>query len=369
MKRLVVIAALVSVAAVVPSASARPARSQAGVGTAIASEIAKEGVKAGIAHFAPDLVKYTDPTAHGIAEIQAKLDELDRKMTQLIDHQQALEEHLNCVIQKSDVLAPVTQARSDLETMLSASRAADPAEVFGRLYNRYEAMKGAQAHIHASLLGSDGLIQACARHIETGMKPYLTSTLATHVREFYGTYHAAEVALLVVRTNLIALHPTAFPADEAEAIAKQLQSAATVEERWIKPAFPNTMSYDKDHKWLWWTSLIPHADAALRGQLQSQGWRVTGRSTTPTCSAILSLLQRGGHTGPAGIQWLGQENVLPIATGYFISCYDDHDHLHDFDLATGTHHYAGNVSRNPPSFAARPNDGLVDIARFSYLNG
>lgn len=356
----------------VPSASARPERShaaQGGVGTAVAAEIAKAGIKAGIAHFAPDLVRYSDPVAYGLAQIQAQLEEIDRKITQLIDHQEALEEHLNCVVQRSQLTAVVSRAQEDLRTLTNAyslGSTSARAEVLTRLYGHYDQMAADQRHIHNALVGADGLIRACARHIETGMKPFLTSLLAPDVRNFYAQYHGAATALLVLRANYMALHQPLFGPTAAEDLAKEIETWTTQEEGWIKPAFPDTMSYDKDSHDLWRVTTIPHADAALRGELRANSWHVTGFDTTPTCSAIEAFIRKSGTSGRAALTWLAERNIIGVR-GDFVGCYDDADHLHDYNLVTSTYYYAGNVSRYPPGLAVRQNNGLEDISKYSYL--
>ncbi len=127
-----------------------------------------------MAQWAPDLTKYVDPTGHVLAQIQAQLEEINRKLSELLDQQQAAEQHLNCVAQRV-ALDPVL---SRTETWFSAQRGAarieklsDRGTVFERLYSRYDSMVADQNHLYRALTGSDGLIRACAKHIETGMKP------------------------------------------------------------------------------------------------------------------------------------------------------------------------------------------------------
>ena len=125
------------------------------------------------------------------------------------------------------------------------------------------------------------------------------------------------------------------------------------------------MSYDTKSGWLWRTTIANQGDHATISALAAGGWHVTGRSTIPTCSAVLAFLHQSGHTGHAAINRLATLNVLHLPSTR-ITCYDDNDHLQEFDLVTGTYYYAGNIAPTAPSVAARPNNGLVDIAKHSY---
>jgi hypothetical protein len=380
--RRTVCCALFAAALVVPSAvaapqlqGARPARKARtasiaeGVATAIAAEIVKSGIKAAVAQWAPDLTKYVDPVAHGLAQIEAKLEEIDRKLTQLIDEQQALEQHLNCVVQRTALDHSLSEARAWFARLRGTARTTDLAErekVFERLFAQYDAMVADQDHLHQALIGSDGLIRACAKHIQSGMRPYLSAQLAIDVNNFYDVYRTAATELLILRSNMIAFHPGQFGPTEAQETATHLEGWWKAEASWIKPSFPPAFSYDTTSGWLWQYTTVPYWNISLRGQLEAVGWRITGYSTTPTCSAVEAFVKQSGRTGSAALAYLHKLYVISIPPGDSILCYDDSDRIHDFNLATFHYTYAGNYTSNQPSVAAKPNNGSVNISSYSY---
>jgi hypothetical protein len=365
----------------IPAAAAGPVRAHesaraqddiaTGVATSIAAEIAKAGIKAAVAQWAPDLTKYVDPTAHGLAQIQEQLAALDRKVSELVSHQDAMEQHLNCVIQRSSVASILSFARTWFERLKNAANLPDlsaRATVMERLYGQYDTMTAYQDHLHYALV-NDGLITACAKHIESGMRPYLSARLAYEVRAFYSVYQGAASMLLVLRADMMALHPEQFAADEASSAAKTVEGWWAGEQRYIKPFFPGDMSYDTRSGWLWRYMTVGWSDAALRQTLQSQGWHVTGHATTPTCSAVEAFIKASGRTGSDALNYLRQMNVLHIPNPEKILCYDDHDRIHDFSLVNYSYAYAGDVQSHEPSVAAKPNNGTVNVSTYSYLLG
>jgi hypothetical protein len=355
-----------------PDPVARQASIAEGVATAIAAEIVKAGVKAAVAQWAPDLTKYVDSTGHSLAQIQAQLEEISRKLSELLDQQQAAEQHLNCVAQRVALDPVLSRTEAWFGALRGAARIttlSDRDEVFKRLYSQYDAMVSDQNHLHRALAGSDGLIRACAKHIETGMKPYLSAALARDVDSFYGVYRTAASELLILRANMIALHEGHFPSSEAKDVAAQLESRWRTERSWIKPAFPSSMSYDVRSGWLWRYTTIARSDSSLIAQLERSDWHVTGRSTIPTCSAVAAYVKASGRSGAAALNYVRQLQVLNIPAGDTILCYDDHDKLRDYNLARDFETYAGDYISNKPSVAARPNDGLVNVGDYSYLSG
>jgi hypothetical protein len=369
---LVLFLATLACVAVLPSASARQQRAQGDPGSAVVAQVAQAGVNAAIAQWAPDLAKHVDPNGAALAQISAQLQEIDRKLAQLIDHQAALGAKLSCEVQRVALSKTLSEVKAWYARLLEAGQLADPAArvaVLEALYSQYSAMLADQDHIHRLL--HDGLIRACAQHIELSERPYLSAALAYNVHDFYAVYHTAAVELLVVRANMIALHPAHFAPTAAQAAAKSLETAWTGEASLIKPHFPGSMSYDTDTKALWRFQAIPWNDAAQRATLAAQGWHVTGHSTTPTCSAVEAFVRKSGYTGTNALHRLTQLNVLAVPTSGptadKILCYDDHDRLHEFSLATYSYSYAGDIQSHAPSVAARQNDGMVDISAFSYV--
>jgi len=343
-----------------------------GVVTAVAAEVVKSGIKAAVAQWAPDLTKYVDPTGHALAQIQVQLEEISRRLSELLDQQQAAEQHLNCVTQRVALDPVLSRTEAWFSTLRKAARISEPsarAEVFARMYSQYDSMVSDQNHLHRALNGADGLIRACAKHIETGMKPYLSAALSRDVNDFYAVYHTAAGELLILRANMMALYPGHFPTTDAKDAALELETRWRVEREWIKPAFPASMSYDIKSGWLWRYTTITWSNKSLMTQLERDGWRVTGRSTTPSCSAVAAFVKATGRTGATALNYVKQLRVLDIPSGDTILCYDDHDKLRNYDLVRYYETYAGDVTSHWPSVAARPNDGLVNISDYSYLNG
>lgn len=343
-----------------------------GVVTAIAAEIVKAGIKAAVAQWAPDLTKHVDPTGYALAQIQAQLEEINRKLSELLDQQQAAEQHLNCVSQRVALDPVLSHTEAWFSALRGASRINQPSDrekVFERLYSQYDSMVSDQNHLHRALAGSDGLIRACAKHIETGLKPYLSAALGRDVDNFYAVYHTAAAELLILRANMIALHQGHFPAAEAKDAAVQLDSRWRTERSWIKPAFPSYWSYDTRNGWLWDNSTLAWTKKEFMERLEKGGWHVTGRSTTPTCSAVAAYVKASGRTGTAALSYVRHLKVLDIPAGDTILCYDDHDKLRDYNLAKDQESYAGDYTSHNPSVVARPNDGFVNISDYSYLNG
>ncbi len=113
---------------VVPSASARTAQSQSTVAGSVATELAKAGAQAAIAHFAPDLVKYTDPTAAGLAQIRDQLAALDQKLTELKSYQETVATRLDCVIQRTPLNEILASADEHLRALVDIGRMTDQAQ-------------------------------------------------------------------------------------------------------------------------------------------------------------------------------------------------------------------------------------------------
>jgi hypothetical protein len=358
--------------AATPAPTARQSSIAEGVATGLALEIVKAGIKAAVAKWAPDLTKYVDPVGAGLAQIQAQLAEIERRLTELVDKQDALEQHLNCVTQRVALEHVLSDAESWFSTLRGAANIPQPSAreaAFARLFNNYEAMVSDQKHLHRALIGSDGVIRACAKHIETGLKPYLSAALADDVENFYSVYRTAAAELLIVRVNMMALHTEQFSDADAKNAAVEVDDGWKSERSLIKPRFPTSMSYDSSNGWLWRFTTIPWWDNSSMTRLGNEGWHVTGRSTIPTCSGVEAFVKRSKRSGSAALVYLRELNVINIPSGDTILCYDDSDRLHDFNLVAYSYRYAGNDTSHQPSVAARPNDGLVDISAYSYLNG
>lgn len=383
--RIVLCSALIAIVAAAPTAAtarttqvARGQHAQAsqgigeGVATAIAAEIVKAGVKAAIAEWAPDLTKYVDPTAYGIAQIQAKLEEISGKLTQLINAQDALGAKLSCELQQASVSRDLADIKAWYHAMVQARyssfdvRKAD----LETLYSHRFSMHSVQIHLHDALVGNGvpSLLRACGKNVEKAMYPYMSAFLGHEMHRLYSIYHVASAELLVVRVNMMALHPQP---DQAESAARQLETYWAEEQtaHFIKPVFPLLDSYDKRTDTLYRVNVIPSGDVTERKNLQANGWYVTGHNGIPTCSAIAHFTtakRDEGYIGWASINYLREIHVLNLWGGHLILCYDDNDHLQDFSLATYTYYYAGNIQSYQPSIAAKANNGYYDISNYGY---
>jgi hypothetical protein len=353
----------------VPTASAA---SQGGVATAIAGELAKQGLKAGIAHFAPDLAKTLDPTSAELAAIRDQLTVLDAKITELKLHQERLEARLNCSIQRSGVDSILARAQTSLETLLSAQKLPTQSGRVARLnalYSQYIPLSADQQDIHNRLIGANGVIRACAEHIEQGMRPFLTSKLAAAVHDFYATYEAAAVSLLVVRLNLIAYKPDEFATDDATTIATKVHGWLAEEAALIKPAFPNTEAYDFNTNLLFKThvyhvsALFGKSERGAVDALRNEGWWAMGIEYVPTCRIFEIMVNSTGHSGARGVQELVSRGVF-TDPGREMSCYDDHDNHYTFDIQTFT--YIRKLSFTDGTVVVRHGPWHVELAKFAY---
>jgi hypothetical protein len=389
--RIAVCSALVAIVAVVPTAAARPQQAQAprhvqvsqgiavGVATSIAAEIAKAGIKAAVAQWAPEYSKYVDPTAHALAQIQEQLAQLDAKLTELIDHQRLLGERLSCESQRvalGGTLAEIKSWYASLREQRSVTSLSARQANFESLFSERHRMSAAQIHLHDALVGNNlpNLIRSCAKYIEETERPFLSAYLEHEVWDFWSLYRTASAELLVVRVNMIALHPAQYPANKAEEEATRVQRDWAAEEGLIKPAFPDWLSYDEQSGWLWQFHMVPYEQRAT-GYIQrllNEGWHVTGYSTVPTCSAVEAEFKKSGSTGYAAISWLYKHRIIWSQGGNLLICYDDHDRLHQFNLVTYSYAYAGDVQSYAPAIVARPNvrDGkaYIKIGEYSYIH-
>jgi hypothetical protein len=386
--RIIVCTALVAVITVVPTASARPAHVTrthhaqvaeggiaTGVATSIAAEIAKEGIKAGVAKWAPEYYKYVDPTGAALAAIQEQLAQLDAKLTELANHQRALGERLSCEIQRTALGTTLSEIKGwyfTLREQQYVRNLSSQQTNLESLFTERHRMHAAQIHLHDALVGNNlpNLIRSCAKHIEETEYPFLSAYVHQEVWNFWSLYRAASTELLVVRVNMVAIHPELFPESKGQDMGKSVQSDWAAEEREIKPAFPDHLSYDKQSQHLWLSFGVPHG-WYLRETYQQSGWHFTGYATTPTCSAVLALFHKTGATGWPAIELMRHRHIIKLHPGTdTILCFDDHDRLHEFDLATGTYRYAGEVQSYAQSVATRANvingHTAVHIASYSY---
>ena len=368
---LAVFAAALALLTLPLTASARSQSAQGNAATTVATELAKAGAKAAIAQYAPELNKYVDPTGTALAEIQSQLAALDAKLTELKDYQQRVEEHLNCVVQRTQLNTILASADTHLRALADIGRLSDQSarhDQLEALAGTYLTLTTQQSELHIAVAGPDGALRACARHIEMSQRPFLTSQLAPAVRDFYAAYHAAAVALLAVRVNIVSYKPTHYPAGKADEIIRQVNGWLADEEALIKPAMPYTDSYFVPEDLLMKTRVGPDGlQDAQAYALFKAGWWATIRGT-PGCSQLIRIADATGVPRSQARAALRSRGVLDMPR--YVYCYDDHDTLYafDFDLfryedAAYTHVY---VTRQIGTVMAHQGTGFFDFSKYSY---
>jgi hypothetical protein len=360
---------VVLVLCVVPSASARTAQSQNTVAGSIATELAKAGAQAAIAHFAPDLVKYTDPTAAGLAQIQSQLAALDQKLTELKSYQETVATRLDCVIQRTPLNEILASADEHLRALVDIGRMTDQAQrvkALATLDRDYLLLGTQQGTLHRAIVG-DGALVACARLIEKQQEPFLTSQLAPAVRDYYAAYEAAALGILTVRLNLMnngAATPTL-----ADQVTREVLGWIAQEQSLIKPAFPDTESYYVPDDLLLKTRVASNGLQDFKANdLFKAGWSASIRNG-PGCSHLIRILAGTGVPQAQQRREVARRNILQMPR--YVYCYDDHDGLYayDFDLfryenAAHIHVY---VSRDIGTVMAHHAQGFFDVSKYSYL--
>jgi len=374
--RHVLVVAMVPAICLVPAASARTDRSQrsqaaqGGIATTIATELAKEGAKAAVAKFAPDLVKYTDPTAAGLAEIQSQLAQLDQKLTELKSYNEAVATRLDCVIQRTPLNEILASADEHLRALVDAGRMTDQAQrvkALQRLDNDYVLLGTQQNTLHRAIVG-DGALTACAKLIEKQQEPFLTSQLAPAVHDYYAAYETAAISLLTVRLNLMnngAATPTL-----ADQVSREVLGWINQERALIKPALPYTESYYKPDDLLFKTRVGPNGlQDGPSYALFKAGWDASIRNA-PGCSHLIRIAEATGVPHAQERAVLRSRNILDMPR--YVYCYDDHHGLYayDFDVfryddAAHIHVY---VTQNIGTVMAHPNGwSFANLSQYSYL--
>jgi len=372
---------------------------QAGVVQSVGAELAKEGAKAAIAHFAPGLQHAIDPTAAVLSEIRAQLTELDQKISQLQQHQDALADRQLCATHVGTLRQIVSRARVSLGELIEATNLPDVTAREARLDQLWIGrgqLATDQDQLHTTLM--DDAIVACGRSFESAMYPFLTSQLAPEVRDWYATYHAAGIALLTVRLNLYRYagptgtlkQVTTTNADgstetrqvpvrhvlhseaEAEALAKLVAGSGgwfDLEAAKIKPAVPYHLSYSKANDLVFRTSTYGVFGSTVDNLIR-EGWLVpASNSTIPTCSGWQAIANLTGKTGSAAVHDLRARNILDTGDGK-IRCFDDHDNRYIYDLNAGSYTRLGygNLFSGRAIACRRPGPGVFEVAQFSYGN-
>jgi len=356
--------------AVAAPSNARSEHAQGGVVAGVAAEFVKVGAKAAIARFAPGLNKHIDPTSHELSLIRDQLAALDAKLTELQNYQQAVEHHLNCAVQRTHLHTILASADTHLSALVDVGRLpllASRVTRLDALYNSYILLSSQQRELHLAVSGADGALRACAKHIEMSQRPFLTSQLAPAVRDFYAAYEAAALSLLTVRVNIINYRPDDFPLGKEKEIVDEVNHWLLQEQALIKPAMPNSESYETTMNLLFKTNVVGgHGNQPQVQALRNAGWLVTGETYSPTCGVIIRLVSHTGLSGAAAINELRRRNVIDLPPT--IRCYDDHDSLHLFHVAELRYERAGLTLASifGKGVAARSPHGFFNLSHYSY---
>jgi hypothetical protein len=292
-----VLSALLGLITAAPS-SARSQHSQGAVANALVGELAKQGVKAGIGYLAPDMVKYTDPTAYQLSQIQAQLEQIQNSLANLSAGLQRLDLRLACEAQrlrlepivsgvitleqalKNVSLAPTQTGRKQrLETdVLPAIKRLDSA--------------GDQLLLHRALTGQVGesLITACGKLLEDQNGPVLTKHFSERVKNVYATYAMTAATLLMLRVNYWHYYPDQYSEAEIQSHITQVQHFLTTEAALLKPDVPWWGNVDVRTGLIW--EYRTFETSHLIGQsLHHQGYKLSGLDQTPTCGDIVHFIQ------------------------------------------------------------------------------
>ena len=368
MKRLVIVGVVLVVGLGGALARPLPAQGSDEVLTTVAKELAKEGAKAAITQFAPDLAKHLDPGTQHLLLIRDQLEALDSKLTELMALQIKGQSEAPCVTKDtklSDALSAVHTRMLQLRG-LATQTGTSRDEAIKSFVGNYFDLTHLQHNLHINLIGPLGWIHLCGKYVESQMYPFLTSALARTLRETYAKYKAAALALLTLRANM-ENYKQQDPRS-TDALIAEVTGWIEQEEAEFKPAVPGSLSYDERHDlvfrtttWDWYLD-TPET-------LSTQGWYVTGYATIPTCSAIQSVANETGLHGSAAVARLSELNVLQLASG-LVACYDDHDNWYIYDLNRGAYVTTDRYSWKGRAIACRkPGPGVLEPAKYSYRLG
>lgn len=393
MKRSLVGLAVIACLAFAGSAQPAPVNG-GGAASAIGKELAKEGAKAAIAHFAPELEEKIDPTAAGIRAIRDQLAALDAKLSQMQQHQEYLASRQLCATHVGTLRQIVSRARTSLEELIAATTLPDRAAREQRLdplWRDRAALATDQDQLHTTLM--DGAINACGQNFQDAMYPFFTAQLAADVHDWYATYHAAAVALLTVRLNLyryagptgtlkqvtttdangntetlqVPVRQAAYTEAEAEALARKVAGSGgwlDQEAAKIKPAFPYTESVDLAERLVFKTRVYPEGLQNTEAyRLFQQGWQASARDD-PRCLQMTRVFAALKVPQSAVRTTLRQRGILDL-TSPAIRCRDTHGDMYAYDVdiakyePTTSFPQAGTV-------LAHQLDGFLNLAPWSY---
>jgi hypothetical protein len=287
--------------------SARSQHSQraeaGGVASALVTELAKTGVKAGIAYLAPDMVKYSDPTAYQLSQIQAQLAQIQSALANLSADVNRLDLRLAChdqLVRVEPILTGVIAAEKALRNATLA-----PTETGKKERLDVEVMplilkldgNGDQQLLHRALTGAAGpsLITACGKYIQEQNGPVLTNAFSQRVENVYSTYAMTAATLLMLRVNYWHYYPHRYGEAEIQQNVAEVQRYLTVEQALLKKPVSTRETIDLRTGWAWENRTLDTSHL-IAGTLHQQGYKLSGWDQTPTCGDIVSLIQ--GFPGP-----------------------------------------------------------------------
>jgi hypothetical protein len=292
-----VLSALFGLVAAAPS-SARSQRSEGAVASALVSELAKQGVKAGIGYLAPDMVKYTDPTAYQLSQIQAQLDQISNSLANLSASVNRLDLRLACNEQRLR-LEPIVSGVITAERALKSVTLAPTLE--GKKLRLEEdalpAIKrldsaGDQLILHRALTGKVGesLITACGKVLEEQNGPVLTKSFGDRVENVYSTYAMTAATLLMLRVNYWHYYPAKYGEAEIQSHVTEVSNFLKAEEALLKPKVPYWGAVDL-RTGLIWENRTYETSHYIGQVLHQQGYTLSGLDGTPTCGDVVHFIQ------------------------------------------------------------------------------
>lgn len=364
--RAAVLAAAIVLCVAVPAASASNQEASAANGSiagAIAAKVAEAGANAAIAHFAPDLLKYTDPTGTQLNEIRDQLEQLDRKLDELRAYTASVDARLSCTTQRTHLNTIVASADVHLRELADISTIkteSGRALALDRLKGDFLLLGSQNGDLALTL--KQGAIDDCARKIELSERPFLTAQLAQEVNDFYAVYETTHVSLLTVRANLAVLEGKS---DETiKAMGRSTLADIESERKLIKPAFPNTESVDLSEGLVFRTRVAPNGlQDAEAYKLFKDGWQASIRED-PRCLQMSRVFAALGVPNSQVRAALRSRSILFLNNKH-IYCKDTHGDTYAYDVDTATFQ-PFTSDPNAGTVLAHHLAGFLDLRRWSY---
>jgi hypothetical protein len=295
--------------------SARSQRSEGAVASALVGELAKQGVKAGIGYLAPDMVKYTDPTAYQLGQIQMQLDQIQNSLTNLSASLNRLDLRLACNEQRLRlepvVTGVITTERALKNVTLAPSFEGKKARLEEDVLPAIKRLNesGDQLLLHRALTGKVGesLITACGKVLEDQNGPVLTTAFSDRVENLYSTYSMTAATLLMLRVNYWHYYPGKYSEEEIQSHVSEVAHFLKTEEALLKPKVPWWGAVDV-RTGLIWEKRTFETSHLIGTTLRQQGYTLSGWDNTPTCGDVVHLIQ-GFHESVAYMLGILDEKV------------------------------------------------------------